>query len=116
MCLAAPGQRREARQAAGRGFIDYSTGAAWIRANTDHDAVVMTSSPLERHIHHNRPSIGYTTEWTRAQYLFIGPANPNSPDALTPDDARLLEQVQRQPNRFRPTVSGANWHIFRVLH
>ena len=106
---------REARQAAGRGFIDYSTGAAWIRANTDRDAVVMTSSPLERHIHHNRPSIGYTTEWTRAQYLFIGPADPNTPDALTPDDARLLEQVQSQPNRFRPTVSGANWHIFRVL-
>ena len=32
-----------------------------------------------------------------------------------PDDARLLKQVQSQPDRFRPTVSGANWHIFRVL-
>ena len=106
---------REARQASGRGFIDYSTGAAWIRANTDRDAVIMTSSLLERHIHHNRPSIGYTTEWARAQYLFIGPVDPNAPDALIPDDARLLEQVQSQPNRFKSTVSGANWHIFRVL-
>ena len=109
---------RQARQASGRGFIDYSTGSQWLRAHTDPQDVVMTSSRLERHIHHNRPTVNYGANWRRTHYVFIGPENPNLPDDLSPASDRVLAQLKERPDRFElmRADTAKNWYIFRVIH
>ena len=80
----------------------------------------MTSSPLERHIHHNRPTTNYgdfsTINKHQAQYVFIGPNDSNIPDSLDPTSAHALAQIQAHPSRFQlvRTDSAKSWYIYRV--
>ena len=108
---------RQARQASGRGFIDFATGSQWLRTHTDPQDVIMTSSRLERHIHYNRPTLSYGADWGQVDYVFIGPDDPNRPDALTPASARVLAELKGQPDRFELMRADAakNWYIFRVV-
>lgn len=112
---------REARQATGRGFIDFSAGSEYLKDHAGPQDVIMTSSPLERHIHHNRPAVTYgnfaTIDSQQVHYVFIGPNDPNTPDTLDPISTHALAKVTERPNRFElvRVDSTKNWYIFQVL-
>jgi len=111
---------RQARQAEGRGFIDFSVGSQYLKDHAGPRDIIMTSSPLERHIHHNRPTVGYgdfsTINKHQAQYVFIGPDDPNTPNSLDPTSAHALAQIQAHPNRFQLVCADStkSWYIYRV--
>ena len=111
---------RQARQAEGRGFIDFSVGSQYLKDHAGSRDIIMTSSPLERHIHHNRPTVGYgdfsTINKHQAQYVFIGPDDPNTPNRLDPTGAHVLAQIQAHPNRFQLVCADStkSWYIYRV--
>ncbi len=111
---------RQARQAEGRGFIDFSVGSQYLKNHAGPRDIIMTSSPLERHIHHNRPTVNYgdfsTINKDQAQYVFIGPDDPNTPNSLDPTSAHALAQIQAHPNRFElvRADSTKSWYIYQV--
>ncbi len=111
---------RQARQAEGRGFIDFSVGSQYLKNHAGPRDIIMTSSPLERHIHHNRPTVDYgdfsTINKDQAQYVFIGPDDPNTPNSLDPTSAHALAQIQAHPNRFElvRADSTKSWYIYQV--
>lgn len=111
---------KKARTSTGRGFIDFSAGSQWFKENAEPGAIVLTSSGLERHIHHNLPTLDYgdlaTIEPSAAQYVFIGPNDPNHPDRLDPMGQRALATARALPDRFELVRADSvqNWYIFRV--
>ena len=112
---------REALRASGRGFIDFSAGSQYIKEHTGPRDIIMASNPLERHIHHNRAIVGYgdfgTLDEQRANYVFIGPSDPNAPNILDPASEHALAAARAHPDRFELVRADAaqNWMIFRVI-
>jgi hypothetical protein len=100
----------QSRNDSGRGFVDYSAGSSWIYAHTLPTDTIMARYPLERHIHFNRPLVGYPEEATSIEslpltkyntsFLFISPGNPNSPDQLDDTELRMKRIAEENPAIF----------------
>ena len=112
---------KEAHNAVGRGFIDFSAGTEWIREHTGFEDVIMTSSRLERHIHHHRPTVGYeefnVMDRSRVRYVFVGPNDPDLPNTLDSSSENMLRQLKGNPERFELASADldSDWHIYRVV-
>jgi 4-amino-4-deoxy-L-arabinose transferase-like glycosyltransferase len=102
---------RQSRNDVGRGFVDYSAGSAWIQAHTEPTDMIMARYPLERHIHFNRPFVGYPEEASQIEslplknnnvsFLFISPGNPNYPDQLDDVERRMKSMARAHPDKFQ---------------
>ena len=112
---------KDALLVSGRGFIDFSVGSGWLDQNAGPEDIVMTSSRLERHIHHRRPTIDYVpfsaVDHRVAQYVFVGPNDPNHPMELDPLSTRVLSELRAAPDRFALAAADSigKWSIYRIL-
>ncbi len=117
---------RQSRNDAGRGFVDYSAGSAWIHAHTEPADIILARYPLERHIHFNRPFVGYPDDNTDMEslaldnynisLLFISPGNPDYPDQLDNVEQRMKSMAEAHPEKFQLAYEAPekSIYIYRV--
>lgn len=105
---------------------DLSTGAKWIQNNTPSNAVIMTSSSVERYLYINRKSMDYPnpdqlngfmegTQISKANYIMITPpillnyATANTQMQYTPYmENSLLPAIQGSSQRFVMVYEDTN--------
>ena len=111
------------RSVSGRGFVDYSRGMDWFRANSAPDAMIMASYPLERHIHFGRPTVAWPSssaignlhsvaQKCNVRYFLVAPGDPESPDELNDTERARLAILRSCPQRFRPLLDSPHQSLY----
>lgn len=111
------------RSDSGRGFVDYSRGTDWFRANSAPDAVIMASYPLERHIHLGRPTVAWPSssaievlrsvaEKCNVRYLLVAPGHPESPAGLNDTERARLAILRSRPQQFKPVLDSPQQALY----
>ncbi len=131
MCLAhnvyrAARPLRATVEASGRGLVDPAAGAAWVRANTRPDDVVLVQDVLPRHIHFRRPVVGWGEQARVPQraavaslidafgvrYVFVGPSISHLPRQLDDSGAAWLAWLRSEPALFSPVLADTLENVF----